>query len=94
MFKIRHKLTGKFSKGGADVDFDGLDSQGWAVQAGKVWTKIGHVRNHINMVIEYRKKVPIDWEIVEYETIIKKVDPVSDHVNMIKLLKAQTRHGY
>jgi len=86
MFKIRHKKTGRYSKGGSDVEFNGA-GQGWAKEAGKVWLKIGHVRNHINMIVGYKGVVPVDWEVVQYEVVEKSVSPIADHVDMIKLLK-------
>lgn len=85
MFKIRHKKTGKFSKGGSDMSLDG--QYGWATQAGKVWTKIGHLKNHINMIVSLKKTIPEDWEVVEYETIEKEVKPAQDYVDLVRLLK-------
>lgn len=44
MFKIRHKETGLFSKGGSN-------SRDIWTKGGKTWSNIGHVKSHLNAFI-------------------------------------------
>ncbi len=43
VYKIRHKPTGLFSTGGTDPQF---------TSKGKVWSTIGHLKNHLNLATE------------------------------------------
>ena len=64
MFKIRHKITGLYSRGGYEPVFD---------KKGKVWRGINHVRSHITLIRDsprsYKKckEDMKNWEIVEYQ---------------------------
>jgi hypothetical protein len=61
LYKIRHKVTGLFSAGG--------HSPSWT-KKGKTWSSLGHLKNHINGVVEYRyhkMKDMENWEILEIE---------------------------
>jgi hypothetical protein len=42
MFKIRHKKTGLFSKGGSNA------RDIWT-KGGKTWSNIGHVKSHLTL---------------------------------------------
>lgn len=82
-YKIRHKVTGKYSKGG-DNKWNSL---------GKVWTTLGHLRLHISTLLDDPRVNPDfdNWEIIEYEVVEKNVKNVSDVVKADKLIEILTR---
>ena len=64
MFKIRDKKTGKFSTGGVYPRF---------TKSGKAWMHIGHVKNHLNVVMYTKSYEGKDLEVVEFEIVEKSV---------------------
>lgn len=49
LYRIRHKLTGQFSKGGYDpIQNPKGEGRGWS-KRGKVWTGLGPLKNHLNI---------------------------------------------
>lgn len=44
VYKIRRKSDGLFSNGGQEPVF---------MKRGKMWTNIGHIKNHFNIIREY-----------------------------------------
>lgn len=65
VFKIRHRETGLFSKGGSS------DWKIWTKE-GKSWSNVGHVKNHLHMFLDYdgnkRDGFPYDnAELIEVE---------------------------
>lgn len=61
LYKIRHKVTGLFSKGG--------ETPSWS-KKGKTWSSLGHLKRHISGVVDSRyhyMKDMVNWEIIEIE---------------------------
>jgi len=61
LYKIRHKVTGLFSKGGGHPFW---------TKKGKTWSTLGHLKRHIAGVIDYRYhdlKDMVNWEVIEIE---------------------------
>jgi len=70
VYAIRHRITGKFSKGGSSVDEHGTGYH-WG-KRGKIWTDIGPLKLHLRQYIEdsgyrkhYKNNIPQDWIVVE-----------------------------
>lgn len=65
-YKIRHKQTGLFSKGGQDAGF----TWGWS-KTGKVWTSLGRLRQHITLITEAKDRGATfdtgEWTVVKFE---------------------------
>lgn len=60
-YKIRDTETGLFSCGGAH-QLDDSWQAGWT-RKGKIWHSIGALKNHLKQY----KKIPLWWEVVQYE---------------------------
>lgn len=59
LYKIRHKITGLFSSGGAHPRW---------TKKGKAWTNIGHIKTHFSMIGDSQLRAAYrDSEIVEYD---------------------------
>lgn len=61
LYKIRHKVTGLYSKGGT--------SPFWS-KKGKTWSSIGHLKRHIAGVVDsryHKMNDMVNWEIIEIE---------------------------
>lgn len=68
VYKIRHKETGLYSRGGVY----GIQ---WS-KTGKTWFYMAHVKSHLRQVIRYGLSEQIgNWEIVELATEEKIIDP-------------------
>ena len=67
VYKIKSTKTGLFSKGGSTPSFS---------KTGKVWTNIGHVRNHINVLDNHGHRIYREQEVelVTYEIAESIVD--------------------
>jgi hypothetical protein len=64
-YMIRHKATGKWSKGGQRVvEGDPMKNCYWAEKQfrGKIWKGIGPLKNHLRQFSETQQN---KWEIVE-----------------------------
>lgn len=48
VYRIRHKETGLFSKGGTRLTF---------TKQGKVWTKLAYVKSHLTMIKQYSRDI-------------------------------------
>lgn len=89
-FKIRHKKTGMYSKGGAYVNAEGTNSF-WN-KNGKTWDTLGKLRAHItsHMNRYYGATDMSDWEVIEFKcvpTSIKPIHEVVDPKKLVELLK-------
>ena len=85
-FKIRHKKTGLYSKGGAYVNAEGNNSF-WN-KAGKTWDTLGKLRAHItsHMNKYYGATDMTDWEVIEFKCVPTAVKPVHEMVDPKKLI--------
>jgi hypothetical protein len=82
-YKIRHKVTGWYSKGGTKVDADG-NSHYWSAKGGKVWNSLGQLRSHITSHLPngYRVSTNMDdWEVVAYELVEQPAVPILDIID-------------
>lgn len=87
-YKIRHKVTGEFSKGGTYISERG-SGMGWG-KTGKTWDTLGKLRSHItcHLPTPHRKGTDMrDWEVLEYTVAIKEVKGVKDVIDPKKLLE-------
>lgn len=61
LYKIRHKVTGLYRMAGGGIP-------GRWNKTGKAWPNMGHLKNHINMVRDWRtNELPDEcknWEVV------------------------------
>ena len=92
-FKIRHKKTGRYSKGGVYVNASG-DNGYWTERGGKTWDTLGKLRAHITTHLNrYSGSTDMsDWEIIEYQCVptdIKSIHEVVKPEKIIELLKKQ-----
>lgn len=98
VYKIRHKETGLFSRGGTDA------RNIWTKE-GKSWSNIGHLKNHLNQYISYSNysgKTLTNNNPYEYAEIVKveinydmcfKTD-VMDMVNIMIDKKVKAEEEY
>ena len=74
VYKIKHASTGKFSRGGMDVDESGT-GYGWSSR-GKVWTNKQAVSSHLRQYFKrvdmpelgrhvYVNQIPHTWILIE-----------------------------
>jgi hypothetical protein len=93
LYKIRHKVTDKYSKGGSYVPGNGTGSLWTDEGRSKSWDTIGKLRSHItsHMSDGYRSGTDMsEWEVVEYETRVVEVKPIHLVVKperLVQLLK-------
>ena len=95
-YKIRHKVTGNFSKGSSYSNAEGNNSF-WN-KSGKTWDTLGKLRAHIT---QHLRKVTrtgyvvnegtnmSDWEVIEYKVIeadVKGIYEVIDPKKLVQLL--------
>lgn len=64
VFKIRHKETGLFSRGGTD-------SKNIWTKEGKSWSNIGHLKNHLNQYINVMNRSVFKDNPYENAEIVK-----------------------
>lgn len=86
-YKIQHKKTGLFSRGGTYVDAAG--NIGWSKE-GKVWSTLGRLRAHLSMHLgsKYRAGTDMtDWQVVELETRVVSVVPAFEAISATKLVQ-------
>jgi len=93
-YKIRHKKTQRFSKGGAYVPADGTGSL-WVEKGGKLWDTLGKLRAHITSHMskysgDYGTDMS-DWEVVEYRMAYQDAKPIHQIVTPEKLVKLLTQ---
>lgn len=91
-YKIRHKKTGRWSKGGVYVNATGDNGQ-WSDKGGKTWDTLGKLRAHItaHMQDSYSTGTDMtDWEVVVYHMVYqdtKAIHEMIDPKKLIELLK-------
>jgi len=83
VYKIRHKVTGKYSKGGSYVPSNGMGSLWTDEGKGKTWDTMGKLRSHITSHIgKYSGTTDMsEWEVVEYTMHVTDVKPL---INVVK----------
>lgn len=89
-YKIRHKKTGMYSKGGTYVNAEGTNSF-WN-KSGKTWDTLGKLRTHItsHMNRYYGATDMSDWEVIEFKSVptsVKAIHEVVDPKKLVELLK-------
>lgn len=66
IYKIRHKVTGLWSLGGANGDR-------WN-KKGKTWNGLGPLKNHLRLYITggfyLNRPIPEEWEVLSYTIIV------------------------
>lgn len=95
-YKIRHRVTGNFSKGFSYSNAAGNNSF-WS-KSGKTWDTLGKLRAHIT---QHLRKVTnngyvlnegtdmTDWQVIEYRVIesdVKGIHEVIDPKKLVQLL--------
>lgn len=89
-YKIRHKVTKRWSKGGAYVPSDGRGGL-WVEKGGKTWDTLGKVRAHITRhMSKYSGDSGTDmseWEVVEYRMVYERSKGIHEIVTPEKLVK-------
>lgn len=85
-YKIRHKKTQRYSKGGVYVPADGLGSL-WVERGGKTWDTLGKLRAHITSHMNsYNTTDMSDWEVIEYQEVITDIKPIHEVIDPKKLI--------
>lgn len=82
IWKIRQISTGLFSGGGNIDPYSG----GWC-EKGKNWNKLGHLKNHLNLGINFYRRHQDDIEVVKMELVVCEKDTIS----MKELLDAREK---
>lgn len=89
-YKIRHKVTGKFSKGSSYSNAEGTNIY-WSEKGGKVWDTLGKLRSHITMHLpkgSYKSGTDMsDWEVIEFHVSVKEVKNIKDVIDPKKMLE-------
>jgi hypothetical protein len=95
-YKIRHRVTGKYSKGSSYSNAEG-DNSYWSAKGGKTWDTLGKLRAHITMHLpsgSYRKGTDMsNWEVIEYNVVVKEVKGISDIIDPKKFMDI-LKNGY
>jgi len=93
-YKIRHKDTLRWSKGGVYVPADGYGTL-WVEKGGKVWDTVGKLRSHITShMSKYSGDIGTDmskWEVVEYRMVYQNTKGIHEIVKPEKLIKLLTQ---
>ena len=91
-YKIRHKKTGRYSKGGVYVNADG-DNSYWSEKGGKTWDTLGKLRSHIttHMDRQYGATDMTNWEVIEYKCVPTDVKQIHEVISKEKLVKLLTK---
>lgn len=88
-YKIRHKKSGLYSKGGGYVNSEGTNTF-WN-KTGKTWDTLGKLRAHItsHMNKYYGPTDMTDWEVIEYTatpTAVKGIHEIITQERLVQLL--------
>lgn len=86
-YKIRHKVSGLYSKGSSYSNAEGTNSY-WS-KNGKTWDTLGKLRAHITMHLpsSHNKGTDMsDWEVVEYQVTVAEVKGIRDVIDPKKFL--------
>jgi hypothetical protein len=91
-FKIRHKKTGRYSKGGTYVNATG-DNSYWADRGGKTWDTLGKLRAHLtsHMNKYYGSTDMSEWQVIEYRCVPTEVKEIHEIVKPEKLVELLSR---
>jgi hypothetical protein len=90
-YKIRHRKTDCYSKGGVYVPADGHGGL-WVKKGGKTWDTLGKLRAHITSHMnKYNNTDMSDWEVIEYRCVPTDVKPVHEMVDPKKLVELLKR---
>lgn len=89
-YKIKHRVTGLYSKGGGYVSANGTGYT-WS-KTGKTWDTLGKLRAHITSHLPkniYGKEGTDmrDWQVVEYAVTVQSVKGIKDVIDPKKLLE-------
>lgn len=87
-YKIRHKKTGLYSKGGTYANSAGNNSF-WN-KSGKTWDKLGTLRSHItsHLATSYSSGTDMsDWEVIEFKCVPTNVQSIHEVVRPEKLIQ-------
>lgn len=88
-YKIRHRVTNMYSKGGGYVPADGQGSL-WVPNGGKTWDTLGKLRAHItsHMPRHHHDHATdmSDWEVVEYRAVVVDTKPIHEVIDPKKLI--------
>lgn len=88
-YKIRHRVTGKFSKGSGYANAEGTNTY-WTDRGGKTWDTLGKLRSHITQHLPDRNYGPgtnmTDWEVIEYTVTVKEVKGIMDVIDPKKFI--------
>lgn len=98
LFKIRHKKTQLFSKGGSGVRLDGI-GHGWG-RDGKVWQGMGPLKIHLSQYLpkhdpyydngKFAKNIGTilsDWEIIRIKMVVDDVIPMNDLYDDLEVIR-------
>lgn len=90
VYKIQHKKTLLFSKGGTSLDGNGR--YGWN-ETGKIWKTVGTLRSHITTHLpnSYRQGTNMgDWQVITYDLTVNSVQDIHEIVTPEKIIKVLT----
>ena len=93
VYKILHRKTGLYSRGGTSVHGDGRF--GWS-KNGKIWDTIGKLRSHITSHLpnSYRKGTNMsDWQVVTYDLAVNSVNEIHEVVSSEKIIQVLTSNN-
>lgn len=88
-YKIRHRKTGRWSKGGVYVNATGDNGQ-WVEKGGKTWDTLGKLRAHITTHLpgSYDRGTDMsDWEVVEYKMVYQDAKSIHEMIDPKKLVQ-------
>ena len=99
VYKIRHKKSGLYSKGGSSASMDG--KYGWSSQ-GKAWSSLGPLKNHLAQYLpksphykdQFNRNIgPIleNWEIVKFVMSPNDVIPMTTLYNDFEIIKKASK---
>lgn len=102
LFKIHHKKTGLYSKGGTGVNLNGT-GMGWG-KDGKVWQGMGPLKNHLAQYlpkydpyydsVQFKKNIGgilEDWEIIKIKMVVDDIIPMTDLYNTLEVIKRTSK---
>lgn len=88
-YKIRHKKTGLWSKGGVYVNGEGTNGH-WVAKGGKTWDTLGKLRSHItsHLATPHSKGTDMsDWEVLVYKMVYQDAKPIHEMIDPKKLVQ-------
>jgi hypothetical protein len=91
LYKIRHCVSGRWSKGGTYANSTGTNSS-WTDKEvnAKTWNTLGKLRGHITSHLPKYKGDRCtdmkDWEVVTYNLVSEDIQPVHKIIDPKKLI--------